>query len=68
MAEAVYAYTRARPTPRARRTIKGSLTPGKLADLVLLDHDIFTADPADLPLTQVVATILGGTVVWNNGL
>ena len=68
MDEAVYAYTQGAAFAAGEEAIKGSLTPGKLADLVVLSQDIFTADPADLPLTQVVATILGGTVVWNNGL
>lgn len=66
--EAVYAYTQGAAFAAGEEAIKGSLTPGKLADLVVLSTDIFSADPTDLPLTQVVATILGGTVVWDGGL
>ncbi|HUS15200.1 MAG TPA: amidohydrolase family protein, partial [Chloroflexia bacterium] len=42
---------------------KGSLTPGKLADLVLLDQDLFTIDPATIPQTRVTTTVVGGHVV-----
>lgn len=42
---------------------KGSLEPGKLADLLILDRDIMTAPAAEIPRTQVQTTILGGRVV-----
>jgi predicted amidohydrolase YtcJ len=41
----------------------GSLTSGKLADFVLLDRDIFTADPQTIPQTRVTATVVGGDAV-----
>ena len=42
----------------------GSLQVGKLADLVLVDHDPTEVDTADLPGVEVVETIVGGRVVW----
>jgi predicted amidohydrolase YtcJ len=42
----------------------GSLTPGKLADFVLLDRDIMTVAPEALVGTQVIATYLGGRPVY----
>jgi predicted amidohydrolase YtcJ len=42
---------------------KGSLKEGKLADLVVLDRDIFARPPRELIETQVLYTILGGKVV-----
>ncbi len=42
----------------------GSLTPGKLADLVVLDRDIFVGDPMDIAGTQVEATMIGGHFVY----
>ena len=39
---------------------KGSLTPGKLADFVLLAADPNTTDPDAIKEIQVVATYLGG--------
>lgn len=44
--------------------LKGTLTPGKLADMVVLSHDI-VSQPAEVLLeTQVDATIIGGRVVY----
>jgi predicted amidohydrolase YtcJ len=42
----------------------GSLTPGKLADFVILDRDIMTVAPESLVGTQVIATYLGGRAVY----
>ncbi|SLH10065.1 Amidohydrolase family protein [Mycobacteroides abscessus subsp. abscessus] len=41
--------------------ITGSLTPGKYADLVVLDRDPYDVDPAELPAIEVHATYLAGT-------
>ena len=42
----------------------GSIEPGKYADLVLVDHDIMTAAPADILKTTVLLTVVGGEVVY----
>ncbi len=42
---------------------KGSLKEGKLADLVVLDRDIFARPPRELIETEVLYTILGGKIV-----
>ncbi len=44
--------------------IKGSLEPGKLADMVVLSQDVMTIDPAKILETRVELTILGGAVVY----
>jgi len=44
----------------------GSIAPGKLADLIALDRDIFQVDPMTLAETQVVMTIFDGEVVWKD--
>ena len=44
--------------------IKGSLTPGKLADFVLLAADPHETDPDAIKEIQVVATYLGGTATF----
>ncbi len=44
--------------------IKGSLTPGKLADFVLLDRDPVRQDPEALQEINVVATYLGGRATY----
>lgn len=40
--------------------VRGSLTPGKLADFVVLSKDILTADHADILKTKVLLTVMGG--------
>jgi predicted amidohydrolase YtcJ len=44
--------------------IKGSLTPGKLADFVILAADPHDTDPDAIKEIQVVATYLGGTATF----
>jgi hypothetical protein len=45
----------------------GSLQPGKLADFVVLDQNPLTADPDRIAGIQVLATVLGGTPVYQSG-
>jgi predicted amidohydrolase YtcJ len=42
----------------------GSLEPGKLADFVLLDRDLFTSDAAALGSTRVLLTAVGGRIAY----
>jgi len=42
----------------------GSLSPGKLADLVVLDRDIFNIDIDEVLGTQVLMTVFDGRVVY----
>lgn len=44
--------------------IKGSLTPGKLADIVILSQDILSVDEGRIPETEVEMTIVGGEIVY----
>jgi predicted amidohydrolase YtcJ len=44
---------------------KGSLEPGKLADLIVLDRDILTCPAEQVKDTRVLATWLGGRVVYS---
>ena len=44
--------------------VMGSLTPGKLADFVVLDQDIMRVAPELVLKTQVLATYVGGKVVY----
>lgn len=43
---------------------KGSLEPGKLADFLILDHDVMTAPALEIPKTKIRMTVLGGKVVY----
>jgi predicted amidohydrolase YtcJ len=42
----------------AHRT--GGLAPGKLADLIVLDRDLFEVDPMEIPEARVLGTMVGG--------
>ena len=42
----------------------GSLEPGKLADLIVVDRDLLTCPQGDIKSTQVVTTYLGGQQVY----
>ena len=44
--------------------IKGSIEPGKLADLVVLPEDILTCPDKHIEQMQVVMTMVGGNVVY----
>ncbi|MGC8782213.1 MAG: amidohydrolase family protein, partial [Anaerolineae bacterium] len=64
VAEAVHAYTVGCAYASGEETIKGSLAPGKLADLAVLSQDIFSIAPEALLETEVVATMIGGEWVY----
>jgi hypothetical protein len=49
-------------------TTKGSIVPGKLADLVLLSGDPIEVAPADMKDLEVETTIVDGEIVWRKGL
>jgi hypothetical protein len=44
--------------------IKGSITPGKLADMVLLSDDPCKVSPEQIKDIKVQMTVIGGKVVW----
>jgi predicted amidohydrolase YtcJ len=46
---------------------KGSVEAGKLADLILVDRDPLTCPENDLRTTQVLWTMVGGRIVYQNG-
>lgn len=64
VAEAVHAYTAAAAYAEFAEADKGTLTPGKLADFVVLSRDIFTVAPEEIASAEVVLTVCGGRVVW----
>jgi len=45
-------------------TIKGSITPGKLADFVVLADDLFTVDQEKIKDLEIVRTVVGGATVY----
>ncbi|MHB1433374.1 MAG: amidohydrolase [Streptosporangiaceae bacterium] len=62
--EAVLAHTiTAASAIRAERRL-GSLEVGKLADLIVIDGDLFGSDPDQIPDLAVVLTVLGGDIAY----
>ena len=64
VAEAVEAYTMGSAYAEFQETEKGSITPGKLADMVIVSDDIFKIDPVKIRDVKVLMTIVGGKTVW----
>jgi predicted amidohydrolase YtcJ len=65
VAEAVTAYTRGSAYAAFQENERGSLKPGKLADLVVLSRDIFAPAERDrIADTKVQLTVVGGAVVF----
>ena len=63
--EAVEAYTMGSAYAEFQDLEKGSITPGKLADMVLLSDDIFATDPKTIKDVKVEWTIVGGRRVYS---
>jgi len=61
--EAVAAYTRDPAYASYEEDRKGTITAGKLADLVVLSRDILALPAAEIGRTEVDVTVLGGRVV-----
>lgn len=67
LAEAIRAYTLENAYAAYMEDRTGSLTPGKYADLVLLDRDLFTVPPDQIKSAKVDLTVLAGRVVYERG-
>ena len=65
VAEAVYGYTQGAATAAGEERFRGSITPGKLADLVVLSEDIFECPPMAILDAQVDLTLFDGEVVYS---
>jgi predicted amidohydrolase YtcJ len=60
VAAALRHYTRDGAYANFDEQIRGTLTPGKLADFVVLSQDILTIPPMDILKTKVLLTVMGG--------
>ena len=60
--EALRAYTTLGAYSGREEQVKGSLEPGKLADIAVLDRDFFSIAPEDIREVQVDMTLVGGEV------
>lgn len=65
VAEAIEAYTMGSAYAEFQEKEKGSITPGKLADMVLLSDDIFSLVPEKIRDVRVLKTFVGGKLVFD---
>jgi len=66
-AEALRAYTLNGAYAAFEEGIKGSITPGKLADITVLSKDILTCPEDEIRSAEVLVTIVGGKVLYQKG-
>ena len=64
VSEAVEAYTMGSAFAEFQEKEKGSITPGKLADMVILSDDIFKIRPELIRNVKVETTIVGGKIIY----
>jgi hypothetical protein len=65
--EALAAYTLNNAIAAFEEDYKGTLTPGKYADMVVLSQDLLTVEEDRIPDTTVDITIVGGQVRYQRG-
>ena len=63
--EALKSYTLNNAYAAFEEKLKGSLEPGKLADITVLSRDILTIPEDEILATDVVYTIVGGKVAFD---
>lgn len=66
--EALQTYTINNAIAAFEEDIKGSLTPGKYADITVLSQDLLTVEEDLIPNTTVDMTIVGGEVKYKRGM
>jgi hypothetical protein len=65
--EALLSYTLQAAYAAFEEPLKGSLEPGKLADITVLSRDILTVPEEEILSTEVVYTIVGGKIAYTSG-
>ncbi len=66
--EALQTYTINNAIAAFEEDIKGTLTPGKYADIVVLSQDLLTIDEEKVPETTVDITIVGGEIKYRRAM
>jgi predicted amidohydrolase YtcJ len=65
--QALAAYTTGSAYAQFAETEKGTLSPGMLADFVVLDRDLTKVAAPEILKTQVLRTVVGGKTVFESG-
>ena len=64
--DTIRAYTLGAAFAGRREKTEGSLEPGKLADFIILDRDLFKIEPSEIGKTEVLLTVVGGKAVFES--
>jgi predicted amidohydrolase YtcJ len=64
--QTIEAYTMGVAYAGKRENTEGSIAPGKLADIIVVDQDLFRIDPHKIDQTQVMLTMVGGKIVYQS--
>jgi predicted amidohydrolase YtcJ len=64
--DTIRGYTLGAAFAGRREKTEGSLQPGKLADFILLDRDLFKIEPSEIGKTEVLITMVGGKIVYQS--
>jgi predicted amidohydrolase YtcJ len=64
--DAIKAYTLGAAFAGRREKQEGSLEAGKLADLIIVNQDLFKIEPQEIGKTEVRLTMVGGKVVYES--
>lgn len=64
--EAIKAYTINNTRATSEESVKGSIEPGKLADMAVLSNDILTCPEDSIRNIKAFMTILGGSILYSN--
>jgi predicted amidohydrolase YtcJ len=62
--ETIYAYTMGPAILSGKQHVQGSITPGKWADLIVLEQNLFEIEAAKIAETEVNTTIFAGAIVY----
>jgi len=65
LADAIAAFTIGSAYVNHAESVAGSIEPGKQADLVVLDRDLFAQPPGEIALAQVDLTLAAGKLVYD---
>ena len=66
MAAALTAHTRTNASLLFQEKNLGSIEPGKLADLIVVDRDYLTSPSDAIPGTSTMMTMVGGRIVYDS--
>ena len=62
--EAIDAFTKEGAYASFSENVRGTLSVGKYADLVVLDRDLFDVSPSELHHVEVELTVVDGKIVY----